>query len=554
MDSRSTTWFRPALHALSLLTLVLCLGVGALVAAGAAQAAPTTGHSIRCSRCGPAGRAAGPADRRRRRRARLLRLLGRHLRRHRRGGRRRRRHLRQLPTKARPTSSRAAAPPGRQQAQADRHRRRRRRLLRLLGRHRRRHRRGGRLSRRRRQPTPTRAPPTSSCAAAPPGASRPKLTAADGAADDYFGYSVALSGDTAVVGASWTRRRRQRRPRLRLRLHAQRHHLEPAGQAHRRRRRRQRLLRLLGRTLRRHRRGGGLPARRVGANADQGSAYVFTRSGTTWSQQAKLTAADGAACDYFGMLGRPLRRHRPRGGRSATTSAPTQTKAPPTSSRAAAPPGASRRSLPPPTAPPTTSSACSVAISGDTALVGAVFDDVGGNVEQGSAYVFARSGTVLEPAGEVDRRDGAAEDCFGYSVAHLRRDGRRGSLLRRCRRQCRSGLGVHLRPSLPATCRHHGHSRRQWHHHSRQRSRHVRLQPDLRHHPSPRLSHRLAHGRRRRSDAAASWTFVKSSPRTRWPRRSHRCPSLDRLSTPTAGTIESLVTIAGPTSATPKAR
>ncbi len=31
-----------------------------------------------------------------------------------------------------------------------------------------------------------------------------------------------------------------------------------------------------------------------------GAAYVFTRSGTTWSQQAKLTAADGAAGDYFG--------------------------------------------------------------------------------------------------------------------------------------------------------------------------------------------------------------------------------------------------------------
>ncbi|MCA9253679.1 MAG: FG-GAP repeat protein, partial [Phycisphaerales bacterium] len=28
-----------------------------------------------------------------------------------------------------------------------------------------------------------------------------KLTAADAATDDYFGYSVALSGDTAVIGA-----------------------------------------------------------------------------------------------------------------------------------------------------------------------------------------------------------------------------------------------------------------------------------------------------------------------------------------------------------------
>ena len=28
-----------------------------------------------------------------------------------------------------------------------------------------------------------------------------KLTASDGAAGDYFGYSVAISGDTVVVGA-----------------------------------------------------------------------------------------------------------------------------------------------------------------------------------------------------------------------------------------------------------------------------------------------------------------------------------------------------------------
>jgi hypothetical protein len=29
---------------------------------------------------------------------------------------------------------------------------------------------------------------------------------------------------------------------------------------------------------------------------------VFTRSGTTWSQQAELTAADGAAGDQFGSV------------------------------------------------------------------------------------------------------------------------------------------------------------------------------------------------------------------------------------------------------------
>src|SRR6266508_3861618 len=74
---------------------------------------------------------------------------------------------------------------------------------------------------------------------------RAKLTASDGRALDRFGVSVAVSGDTAVVGA-WGDE-------------------PPAGD-------------------------------------QNGSAYVFARSGTTWSQQTKLTASDGAAYDYFGYF------------------------------------------------------------------------------------------------------------------------------------------------------------------------------------------------------------------------------------------------------------
>ncbi len=66
-----------------------------------------------------------------------------------------------------------------------------------------------------------------------------RLTAAGSAAGAHVGWSVAIDGSTAVVGA-------------------------------------------------------------YGTSSDTGAAYVFTRSGTTWSQQAELTAADGAAGDYFG--------------------------------------------------------------------------------------------------------------------------------------------------------------------------------------------------------------------------------------------------------------
>ena len=130
-----------------------------------------------------------------------------------------------------------------------------------------------------------------------------KVIASDGAAYDYFGVSVALSGDTALVGAYYDD---------------------------------------------------------VGANSEQGSAYVFTRSGTTWTQQGQLTASDGAELDLFGV---------------------------------------------------------SVALSGDTALVGAFLDDVGANSYQGSAYVFTRSGTTWSQQGQLTASDGAAGDLFGISVA-----------------------------------------------------------------------------------------------------------------------------------------
>ena len=70
-----------------------------------------------------------------------------------------------------------------------------------------------------------------------------KLTASDGTANDQFGYSVAISGDTAIVGS---------------------------------------------------------PMDTIGTNASQGSAYIFVRDGDTWTQQAKLNASDGAASDNFG--------------------------------------------------------------------------------------------------------------------------------------------------------------------------------------------------------------------------------------------------------------
>jgi len=60
---------------------------------------------------------------------------------------------------------------------------------------------------------------------------------------------------------------------------------------------------------------------------------------------------------------------------------------------------------------------CSVALSGDTALIGAWSKDVGGNTYAGAAYVFTRSGTSWSQQAELTASDAAADDHFGHSVA-----------------------------------------------------------------------------------------------------------------------------------------
>ena len=92
--------------------------------------------------------------------------------------------------------------------------------------------------------------------------------------------------------------------------------------------------------------------------SNSGSAYIFTRNGSTWSQQAKLTANDGAASDFFGI---------------------------------------------------------SVALSGDTAVIGAYGDDDRAG-SSGSAYIFTRNGSTWSQQAKVTADDGAANDFFGYSV------------------------------------------------------------------------------------------------------------------------------------------
>ena len=157
-----------------------------------------------------------------------------------------------------------------------------------------------------------------------------KLLASDRGSDDGFGYRVAIAADTAVIGAvygdtyrgaayvftrsgtSWTQQAKL--------VAGDRATYDGFGDG----------VAISGDTA-------VIAAYQSDAKgSDSGAAYVFTRSGTTWMQQAKLTASDGASGDFFGTW---------------------------------------------------------VTIDGDTSLIGAFFNDTKGT-DSGAAYVYTRSGTT----------------------------------------------------------------------------------------------------------------------------------------------------------------
>jgi hypothetical protein len=190
-----------------------------------------------------------------------------------------------------------------------------------------------------------------------------KLTASDGAYSDFFGMSVALDGDRLAVGAE----------------------------------------------------GDDI------TSTDQGSAYVFTRSGGVWSFQQKLFASDGQVQAAFGgsitLDGNTLAV----GARSDAFNLNFQQGSVyvfvltgpilgpqhwTQQQKLRAGDGAKGDFF-----------GYSVALDGDTLAVGAKYDDIGANIDQGSVYVFTRSGTDWMQKQKLTAPDGATYDTFGYSVA-----------------------------------------------------------------------------------------------------------------------------------------
>jgi hypothetical protein len=183
------------------------------------------------------------------------------------------------------------------------------------------------------------------------------LTASDGDAEDVFGVSVAINGNTVIVGAlgsddngpasgaayvytfdgsSWIETQKL---------------TEPGGAAGG----------YFGRAVEVDGNVTMVGASRiVGASGDNsGSVYVYTRDGTNWRLMQELKASNPDAEDRFGV---------------------------------------------------------SVAIDGNTAIVGAPGDDESGR-NSGAAYAFSFDGTSWSEAQKLLASDGAASDGFGGSVA-----------------------------------------------------------------------------------------------------------------------------------------
>lgn len=166
----------------------------------------------------------------------------------------------------------------------------------------------------------------------------------------------------------------------------------------------------------------------IGAYPDN-SAYVFVRSGSAWSQEASLTPADGAGGDRFGTdveLSADGSRAiigadgDSTAGGSAAGSARVFHRTGTTWAAEAtllATGGAAGDHF--------GQSVAFAGIDGATALVGAIYDDTSGGVDAGSARVFRRTGTSwAEEALPLLAGDGSAMDFLGCSVA-LSADGTR---------------------------------------------------------------------------------------------------------------------------------
>ena len=175
-----------------------------------------------------------------------------------------------------------------------------------------------------------------------------RLEASDANTDDNFGGSVAIDGDTIVVGSEFD----------------------------------------------------------VSGGVQRGSAYVFTRSGTTWTEQAKLLAGDGAGFDRFGSAVAIS---------SDTIVIGAQSDGSAYVFVGAGSNWAEEAKLVPSDGAGPDIFGDSVDIDGDTVVIGAPIH-THGITQSGSAYIFVRSGTTWTQQAELLANAPVSGDRLGNAV------------------------------------------------------------------------------------------------------------------------------------------
>ena len=239
-----------------------------------------------------------------------------------------------------------------------------------------------------------------------------KLEPEDPAADDLFGFSVAIYGDTAIIGAmrddteagpvagsayvfvrngnTWTQRQR----------------LGPADAVPGDQ---------FGNAVSIHGDTAIIGAHHDDSNA--GSAYVFVRRGGLWTQHQRIEASDGSDNDLFGISVGIWEDTAIVGAFLDDTSSGGQNAG---SAYVFVRNGDSwtqQHKLEASDAASLDQFGFSVAVSGDVAVVGARQDATyADGAQAGSAYVFVRSGDTWSQQQKLEAKDGARDNLFGYSV------------------------------------------------------------------------------------------------------------------------------------------
>jgi hypothetical protein len=168
----------------------------------------------------------------------------------------------------------------------------------------------------------------------------------------------------------------------------------------------------------------GAPGREIGGHTGQGAAYVFVKPASGWGHAApplKLTATRGQAKEFFGESvavvgntvlvgapGRKIGRHAAQGAVDVFARSRSRTASPAQIAQLTAPDGKANDAL-----------GISVAASGQTVLAGADLHRVGA-VEQGAAYIFVKPASGwrhARAAAQLTAEQGQARELFGRIVA-----------------------------------------------------------------------------------------------------------------------------------------